>query len=254
MLRSLKELYGYKILALDGDIGKVHDFYFDDESWIVRYLVVDTGPWILGRKVLISPLALGQPDWMARKFPVSLTRDDVKNSPDVNTEYPVSRQQQEALHNYFSWPAYWATPYTSSPALSAAIDAEIEMSQVGEAVAEKTEIEVDKHLRMAREVLSYNVAGRDGHLGKVDKFILDDQTWDLRYLLLKTGILPDDKQVLIAPFWIKWIRYENKEVFVDLKKQVIRDCPGFDPNQPIQRDYEEVLYDYYGKPYYWIKR
>lgn len=254
MLRSLKELHGYHILALDGEVGSVHDFYFDDEEWMVRYLVVDTGPWILGRKVLLSPLSLGQPDWMAQKLPVNLTKTQIKESPDINTEKPVSRQQQKALHEYFEWPSYWVSPMASSAASRAILHSEIEAIREKEKVQEEKAESFDTHLRRTREVIGYLAAGRDGELGRVHDFILDDETWDLRYLVLDTGIIIPDKKVLIAPFWIKGIHYDDREVYIDLKEQVIKDSPDFDPAQPIQRAYEEVLYDYYGRPYYWVKR
>jgi hypothetical protein len=256
MLRSLSELFGYKILALDGEIGKVHDFYFDDEEWEIRYLVVDTGPWVLGRKVLISPLALGKPDWLAQKFPVNLTRAQVENSPDIDTDKPVSRQQQEALHEHFNWPVYWTNPFTTSHATYAYVKAELEAVREKEAIeaAKEKQAEMDTHLRRAKEVIGYGVEGRDNGLGSVEDFILEDENWILRYMVLDAGGLIEDKRVLIAPFWIQWIRYDNKQVFIDLPKQDIMDSPPFDPTEPLNREYEEVLYDFYGRPYYWIRR
>src|SRR5215813_6077518 len=107
MLRSLEELHGYTIRATDGDIGTVHAFFFDDTTWAVRYLVVDTGTWLPGRRVLISPVALGQPDWAGQFFPVQLTMEQVQNSPDIDADKLVSRQQESLLHTYYAWPTYW---------------------------------------------------------------------------------------------------------------------------------------------------
>ena len=103
MFRSTKELFGYQILAQDGEIGKVYDLYFDDDDWLTRYLVVDTGPWILGRRVLLVPDCLGQPDWTNETFPVDLTRKQIKESPEINTALPISKQQQISLHRYYRW-------------------------------------------------------------------------------------------------------------------------------------------------------
>jgi hypothetical protein len=101
VLRSSKILIGYDILAQDGKIGKVHDFYFDDDQWTIRYLVVDTGPWILGRKVLISPEAVGRPDWITKNFPVDLTRQQVKDSPEIDADLHISRQQELTLSEHY---------------------------------------------------------------------------------------------------------------------------------------------------------
>ncbi|NJC98026.1 MAG: PRC-barrel domain containing protein, partial [Anaerolineae bacterium] len=108
MFRSIKELLGYQIMAKDGQIGKVEDLFFSDESWIVRYLVADTGPWIFGRKVLVSMQALGQPVWASQTFPVELTREQVENSPDADLAKPVSRQYEEKLFEHYRWQSYWA--------------------------------------------------------------------------------------------------------------------------------------------------
>jgi len=100
MLRSLKKLFGNKILATDGQIGRVHDFYFDDQEWTVRYMVADTGGWLKGRLVLISPAALGEADWGAESFPVNLTRQQIGESPGIEEDLPVSRQQEIELQRY----------------------------------------------------------------------------------------------------------------------------------------------------------
>ena len=107
MLRTFKDLRGFAILATDGVIGKVDDLYFDDEDWAIRYLVVDTGHWLPGRKVLISPLALGEPDWMGQLLPVSLTKAQIEHSPDIDTRKPVSRQHEAAYFEYYDYPYYW---------------------------------------------------------------------------------------------------------------------------------------------------
>ena len=107
MLRTINDLEDYAIRATDGDIGHVKDVYFDDETWVVRYLVVDTGTWLSSRKVLLSPIAIGQPNWTDKVLPASITKDQVENSPDINTKKPVSRQQEIRLLEYYGYPYYW---------------------------------------------------------------------------------------------------------------------------------------------------
>jgi len=101
MQKSTKELKGYAIDATDGDIGKVDDFYFDDKSWTIRYLVVDTGNWLLGRKVLLSPIAVGKADFSSGRFNVTLTKKQVEESPSIDTDKPVSRQHETSYHDYY---------------------------------------------------------------------------------------------------------------------------------------------------------
>src|SRR5215469_625662 len=107
MLHSLSWITGASIHAADGGIGSVSDFYFEDSSWTIRYLVVYAGNWLSRRRVLLAVAGVDQIDWEKRDFRVRLTRDQVRHSPDVDTQKPVSRQQEIAMHRYFGWPTYW---------------------------------------------------------------------------------------------------------------------------------------------------
>src|SRR5262247_2160585 len=129
MLRSLEELHGYTIHATDGDIGTVYAFFFDDKTWAIRYLVVDTGNWLPDRQVLISPIALGQPDWEGQFFSVKLTTEQVRNSPDIDTDKPVSRQQETLLHTYYDWPTYWSGGIPLGPHAAAAYPGGLPMTE-----------------------------------------------------------------------------------------------------------------------------
>jgi hypothetical protein len=111
VLRSIISLRGFSIGARDGEIGKVQSFLFDDRTWAIRYLVVDTGGHLPGRKVLIAATALGRPDWHTRSFPIELTKQQVRDSPDIDTNLPISRQREAQLHRYYNWAPYWGTGY-----------------------------------------------------------------------------------------------------------------------------------------------
>lgn len=253
MFRSMKELFGYDIQATDGEIGKVHDFYFDNERWTTRYLVVDTGPWILGRKVLLAPEALGKPNWVNEIFPVDLTREEIKESPEMETALPISEQNQIALHDYYSWSRYWAvsTPYAPTPIVTPKPMNKAEREAV-EHMKQKGRV---SSLRSAQEVLGYSIIGKDESLGTVDDFILSDENWGLYYLVLDTSSwLSPGKKTLIATDWIEWIDSREKEIHLDLTQEMIENSPPFDPETPINRSYEEVVYDYYGRPYIWVER
>jgi hypothetical protein len=242
MLRSLKELLNYQLLAKDGQIGKAQNFLFSDEDWRVRYLVVDTGPWILGRKVLVSLFALGQPVWASEIFPVQLTREQVKNSPDVDLAKPVSRKHEERLHQYYNWPMYWGlnTAIPSPP------------THISPKVFVGHEKEDETHLRSAKELFGYQMNAMDGEVGEVMDFIVEDDDWQIQYMVVDASNLTNsDKQVLVALEWVDRIDVARKELFVELDLESIELSPDFDPNNPINRQYEEVLYDYYGRPKYW---
>lgn len=248
MLRSVKELLGYELMATDGQIGNVHNALFSDEDWTIRYLVADTGPWIFGRKVLISPEALLRPVWASQTFPVNLTQEQVKSSPDVDLAKPVSRQFEEKLRAYYNWPVYWGV----TPPMHGG------MTYVPPNLFKKREqsddASVDTHLRSVNELLDYQVIATDGKAGTVSDFILEDEDWQFRYLVLDTSEetgADKGKKVLVALEWINSIEVQGRDIFIGLTQEAIRFSPEFDSSLPVNRQYEEVLYDYHGKPKYW---
>ena len=169
MLRSLEDLHGYTIHATDGDIGTVHAFFFDDKTWAIRYLVVDTGTWLPDRQVFISPIALGQPDWEGQFFPVKLTIEQVRNSPDIDTDKPVSRQQETLLHTYYEWPTYWTVGNPLMPDAVAAYPGGLPMTEPYELPQEE---QGDPHLHSSRDVIGYYIQARDGQIGHVEDSII----------------------------------------------------------------------------------
>jgi hypothetical protein len=247
MLRSVKELHGYVVHATDGDIGRVHEFLFDDQTWDIRYLVCDIGVWLPGRHVLLSPAALERPHYETQMFPVTLTKERVKDSPDIDTDKPVSRQQETALHHYYGWPVYWgAIEPAGGPAAipvppAAVASAEMLAGPMG-----------DPHLQSTQDVLDYYIQARDGDLGHVADFIVDDETWTIRYMVIDTRNWWPGKKVLVAPPWITEIDWGEARVHVDMTQTEIKSSPEFDPAAPVNREYEERLFDYYGRPKYWL--
>jgi hypothetical protein len=242
MLRSLKDFRGYRIHATDGNIGKVHDFFFDDEFWILRYVVVDTGHWLPGRKVLLTPGVLADPDWRQRAFNVALTREQVRSSPDVDTDRPVSRQHEIHLHEHYGWPFYWAPsgdlvgPIMPAPAVE-----QSPPTQPG-----------DPHLRSVREIIGYDVEADDGEIGCVDDFIAGCENWTVRYLVVAIRKWLPGRKVLISPQWLVGpISWAGRTVKIILSRESIRNSPNYDATAPVNREYEGQLHDFYGRPRYW---
>lgn len=254
MLRAVSKLRGMTIRATDGDIGHVDQFFFDDERWIIRYLVVDTGSWLPGRQVLISPIALGTVDAKAREVSVPLTREQVKNSPDIDTEKPVSRQHEIDYYRYYGWPFYWAGPglwgsgmypgYLAAPPVPP-------VPPPAPAPEAEAEEQGDPHLRATREVTGYRVHASDGEIGHVDDFIVEMETWAIRYVVVDTRNWWPGKKVLLPPAWIESVSWPEAAIRVDLRREVIREGPEWDSEQPITREYETRLFGYYGRPGYW---
>lgn len=263
MLRNVKDLEGYAVGATDGTIGHVNDFYFDDRAWVVRYLVVDAGAWLASRKVLVSPIAIGRPDWAERLLPVQLTKEQVRNSPDIDTDKPVSRQHEMDYLEYYGYPYYWGGagywgvgmyPNLMMPGYGGygspqAIRAE-EQGAYARAEAEHARAE-DPHLRGCRAVMKYHVHATDGDIGHVDGMLLDDATWAVRYLIVNTSNWWQGHQVLVAPQWIDDVRWSDSKVSVKLTRQAIKDAPVYEPESAPDRGHEVGLYKHYGRAGYW---
>jgi hypothetical protein len=230
------------VRTLDGDIGKVHEFYFGDLGWIIRYLVVDTGTWLPGRRVLLSPAALGQPDWKSRTFPVRLTRGQVEGSPSIDAAKPVSRQMESELHAYYGWPLYWSGMGTvaAAPGFAAASKEQKDASEWA-----------NPHLRSSREVIGYHIQANDGQIGHVEDLIADDEAWIIRYLVIDTRNWLPGKEVLVATEWAEDVDWTKRSVHIDLSRDTVKTGPAFDPSAPVNREYEIQLYDFYGRPKYW---
>ena len=244
MQRSISSMIGYAIRATDGDLGKVDEFYFDDETWAIHYIVVETGNWLSGRKVLISPVAFGKPDLESRTISVNLTRAQVSGSPDIDTERPIYRQHEAELHDYYQWP--WRGDYGGTfgiTPLPLSVD-EVFVEQEA-SVSDRRD---DPHLRSTREVTGYHIHATDGEIGHVEDFIVDDEIWAIRFLVVDTRNWLPGKRVLLSPQWIKRVEWDKSTVHFDLTRESIKNSPDFDPSKADNRDYEPYLYDDDGRP------
>jgi hypothetical protein len=274
-------LRGYSLHALDGKLGEIADFYFDDRHWTIRYVVVATSNWLLGRQVLIAPSALGLPDWERGEIPVNLTVATVRASPDIDTAKPVDRQEEERLRLHYGWVPYWTEfggaytvglvdqPPVGEPAASpaapgptaatggeAALDdkSREDASRGAETAAPGATGGGDPHLRSAREIAGYHIAARDGEIGHVADVLVDDEDWSLRYFEVDTRNWLPGKHVLVAPRWVRSIAWAERCVRVDLPRAQIESGPPYDPRVPLDRSYERRLHNHYGYDPYWHDR
>jgi hypothetical protein len=263
MLRNLKDLENYTIGATDGEIGHVQDFYFQDDAWVVRYLVVEAGTWLSSRKVLISPISVNHPDWLERTLPVSITKEQVRNSPDIDTDQPVSRQNEEQFLGYYGYPTYWdgtglwgegPYPYTMVPGYgSYGVDRvererELEACLRDERARHRND---DPHLRSCNAVTGYTIHAIDGDIGHVSGFLVDDETWAIRYLVIDTSNWWLGHEVLVAPPWIKGVHWSDQAVAVDLSREAIKSAPPYDSTVDWTHEQEQNLYLHYGRSGNW---
>jgi uncharacterized protein YrrD len=255
MLHNLGTLTKSAVQADDGAIGKVTEVFFDDAAWVVRYLVVDTGPWLNQRKVLISPYAVRQPVDVAEGLSLALSRQQVRDSPDIDTHQPVSRQHEEDYLRYYAYPEYWGgvgmwgsgarpllPPYLSTDQAVAADQA----LQASDAQA------ADPHLRSSAEVAGYDIQASDGSIGHVEDFIIDDETFALRYLVVDTrNWWPGGAKVLVSTRWIDRIVWGDDAVYMRLTRAQIRESPPYEVGMPLQRAYEAQVHAAHERPVYW---
>ena len=268
MFYKLKDLQGYKIRATDGELGSVREVYFDDHEWRVRYFVVDTGTWLPGRKVLIAPESVSGIDTAEHAVAVKLSRKRVKNSPDISTDVPVTREHETALSQHYGWREYWSmdspmrpgmiypfgipygiacspampettdTPDTQAPnrANKSAVDKELDAIQ--DQAREST-------LCSSHDVAGYHIAATDGEIGHLDDYIIDDTNWFVRYLIVDMGGWLKGRKVLLAPEWIESISWDESRIYAKLSRDDVSNSPVYDPDKPLTREYESQLFDSY---------
>jgi sporulation protein YlmC with PRC-barrel domain len=219
MLQNMKQLYGNKLAAFDGDIGHVKDFYFDDENWVVRYLVADTGSWLTGRLVLLTPHAFGEFDQNEKTLHIKLHKKKIQDSPSIETHKPVSRQYEADYYTYYGWPTYWDG---SAMWGTGGYPVVLPPSKEEMEILKKYHHRDDKHLRSMLAVTGYHIQSVDGEIGHVKSFMVDDKSWAIHELIIETGHWFSGKEILIPTSKVKRISYEEAKVFVSLSKADIQ--------------------------------
>jgi sporulation protein YlmC with PRC-barrel domain len=241
------------IAATDGTIGRVKDVYFDDDAWVIRYLVV-TCDWFDSRDVLLSPHSITKADWTKEVLFATVTKDQVKNSPPIDTAKPISRQYEKSYLSYFGYAQYWGGSGLWGDFDSPDPTAMGEGSSVyrGHLAAPSAEDRnADPHLRSCNAVRGYHIHASDGEIGRVNGFLIDDVSWSIRYLIVSTGNWLDGHLVLISPEWIKDISWPQASVTVDLDRHQIKSAPVYDNDSTLDRSAEVNIYKHYGLQGYW---
>lgn len=238
MLERLDQVRQYAIEAKDGKIGSVSDIYFDEREWLIRYFVVLTGSWLLGRNVLLSPNVFKIRRDAEPRLTTELSQDMIRHSPSWNSHKPVSRQHEARLSEYYGWENYWVAGTPAGPqSVSLVVPPQ-----------EEREKEQDPYLHSSKEVSHCGIESLNDSIGHVSDFIVDTKKWTIRYVIIDTGNWLPGKKVLISTDWIEGISWESKKVFVGLEKEKIKHSPVYDPDQ-LDAVYEENLYRHYGRSY-----
>jgi uncharacterized protein YrrD len=250
MFVHIKDLEGLKIKAEDGEIGHIADAYVDDSNWAVRYLVVATGPWLFGKRVLISPNSVERIDWAGSSVCVRLSTEQVRNSPDIDTDRPISRQQEAEYHLYYNFPPYWGGValwgrYETPGGEPDATDEEAAKQD------KKYGARWDSHLRSAKEVRGYRLLATDGQVGHIDNFLMDSTTWAIRYMAINTGGWLKRHEVLFIPKLVDRVIWADAAINVNTSKELLETAPEYRPDKTIDRAMEQALFDHFTAHPYW---
>ena len=264
MLHTVKELHDFTVGATDGEIGEVKDVYFDDERWAVRYMVVETGGWLSGRKVLTSPISVRDIDWDDEVLNVNLSQQQVRESPSIDTNKPVSRQHEIDYHNYYGYPVYWEganlwglglypVPWvgaSSDVALSPQQPVDDTVTRERQQGLDRERAAADSHLRSSKEVIGYEIMATDGPIGSVANFVFDDKSWAIRYMVVDTRKWLPGEHVLLSPEWINSVSWSERQVYVKVARQAVETSPKYDASLPLSREHEAVLYEHHRRTGY----
>lgn len=252
MLRTDADLKKCAILGADNTvpIGHITDLYFDDESWVTRYLVVETGSWLSSRRVLIAAEAIVHVDWIERHVRVSITPEQIRGSPDIDTHKPVCRQHEQEYLGYYGYPYYWERaglwgggPYPELAGRGDSVlprDAHWPPASPG-----------DVHLRSADGVKGYHIHATDGEIGYAEGLLIDETSWAIRFVFVKTSGWWHGHTTLIAPDWIERVSWKDLEFYVDLTREQVRAAPAYDASRELTREQEIGLYGHYRRHGTW---
>ncbi len=245
MLVTAKTLKGYKLHCTDGEIGTVTEFVFDDRNWAIRYLVIETGTWMVDRQVLISLQSLAGVDENSKFFTASLTKQQIADSPLLYKDVPVSREYEDIYHQYYRLPADWNTTNTWLPVTD----------MMGDSAAYKEATQGDKglepDLHSTDNVNGRRVHATDGEIGHIADFIIDDEAWVIRYLVVNIHNWLPGKNVLISPTWVNNIFWDESPISVSVLRDKIKQSPVYSDTCELNRDYEKGLHKHYERKGYW---
>ena len=245
MLLNASRVGAYAVEARDGAIGSIRDLLVDEAGWAVRWLVIDTGTWLPGRQVLFPPSHVGLERAETGTFTLEASREEVRASPPLDADQPVSRRYEERLTMHYGWPAYWlGLPYAP---------AEPSPGEPPPVVEDLSDPEPpgDPRLRSTRDTVGCHIHARDGSIGHIDDFLVDTDAWVVRYLVVDTRNWWPGKLVLVPPAALTGIDWSDRAAEVNLTRDQIRNGPEYDPGATLDREWERRYLGYHGYPIYW---
>lgn len=253
MLHSIKDVTGLQIAATDAVLGSIEEVYFDDLHWGIRYFVVKTGGWLAARKVLISPMAVTAIDWEKEQVHVNLSAEQVRNSPHIDMDKPVSRQHETEFAQYYGYNPYWTGPYLwEANGFPGVMDVPIDIDAKPDIQknVENAQGRTDPHLRSSREVTGYHIRTTDETQGHVEDFLFNDRNWVISYLVLESRDWWPGKHVVVHTRRIQQIDGAARRLALAVTREELEHSPDFDLMSAIPDGAVQDLYQrFWRSPY-----
>ena len=222
MMHLAHKVTGATVKGTDGEIGTLEDFYFEEDRWTIRYLLVDTGKWFSGKRVLISPMSV-RDGWGKTGIHLGLTKDQVWNSPEIKDGEPLSPTGESQLIAYYGYPDYWgaASVWGNFDSPAALVDAPPAETKA----ATRTIDPEARHLRSIKKSTGYHLHARNGEIGHVDDFLIGEESWRIRYLLVDTSNWIGGRSVIVSPETVERVDRENELLHVAVEREAIKQAP-----------------------------
>jgi hypothetical protein len=262
MLFAVSGLENCPVKASDGEIGAVRDFLFDDRSWKIRWMEVETGNWLPGRRVLIHPSAIAplalppKPALPMMSFgqtlelTVNLTRAEVEAGPQARAGEPVTRDMESLLYDYYGWDPYWGVSHFGAGALPNSEQQIVPDAAERDADAETFPLGDDSGLHSVASVKGLSVHAADGDIGHVENLLADDTNWEIRYLVIATRNWWPGKVVQLSPYAVKDIDWFGEHINMNVTREQVKSAPAWDPLAMADKVSEEALHRHFGWPGY----
>jgi len=227
MLKRANTIRGYRLTAPDGEIGAVNDFFFDQEDWTIRYVMVKAEEWLPDRRVLIAPAEFDAPDWSRKVLPISLTKEKIKNSPKIPLDLPISRAHEIALADYYAWQPYWITPVKEAKQSERAIPPE-------SCPRTDSRLDYDSDIRLhgLQEIKGYRVCSVDGRVGYVEDLGVETADCQIRYLIVDGWDLYPGRHFVVPTSYADSLDWMNIEIRISLSRKEIQTAPELNPDVP----------------------
>ncbi|MDQ0207815.1 PRC-barrel domain-containing protein [Alkalicoccobacillus murimartini] len=265
MFIQAKTLESFSMNATDGELGSIADLYFESNTFTLRYFVGDTRTWFFGGKVLLSPEAVTSIDAEKEHINVNETKEQIKNSPKPSEHEPVSRQYEAELRDHYGWKHYWGAPiggvgagmgtpgaYPAAPGLIIPPPVSNPQSDQGEYESEALSHQTNHNfLQSINDLRGYTIHAKNGEVGKVLDFMLNEHDWSINYIIVDVGGVFTREPVPLAAEWITDISWQDKTITVNVEKELIERAPNYELHEPFTREHEAELYSHYNRKTYW---